>query len=194
MENPANFGYSTRLPYDDCAYKDRLTESTDPLLYNLNPNRIYSCDQCLSTLGPRTQLMGNSVSTTIGHPVATAQYLTDVESVLTNRNVNLSKCRKDEVNPVDVNKWSLKHMNVCGNFLDPMASRLSYPAYNYREMPINRFYNLPQNPQNIGTIFFDSSSNTKLESKDNFRFRVDKVRSYDPALPTEFIMVSPPKK
>lgn len=185
-----NIGHSSKLQYDTCAYEDRLLESTSPLLYDLNPNQIYSCTQCIAPLGPRTQRMGNEVSTTVGHPVATAQYLTDVESVLTNRNVPTSKCRKGEVNPINVTKYQLQHMSTCGNYLNPMASRLSYPVYNYREMSVNRFYNLNQNPQNIGTIYWDGASNTKLESKDNFVFQYDSVRSYDPALPVEFVMPS----
>lgn len=190
-----NIGHSSRLPYDDCAYEDRLLESTSPLLYDLNPNRIYSCSQCISPLGPRTQLMGNEVSTAIGHPVATAQYLTDVESILTNRNVPTSKCRNGEVNPINVNtKYQLQHLNTCGNYLDPMSSRLSFPVYNYREMSVNRFYNLPQNPQNIGTIFWDDATNTKLEAKDNFKFPIMKVSSYDPAWPVEVLVKSSQQK
>jgi hypothetical protein len=181
-----NNGYSSRLIYDECAYQDRLHERTEPLLYRLSPNQIHNCDQCLSTLGPRSSYMGQGVSTTTGHGVATAQYLTDVESVLTNRNVPASKCKNGEMNSIDVTKFGLKHLRTCNGFLDPMATHLSYPPFNIREMPTNRFHNLPQNPQE--PIFYNFAANTKLEGKDNFTFRLNKLKSSDPTSPTECVL------
>jgi hypothetical protein len=180
-----NNGYSSRLIYDECAYQDRTKERTDPLLYRLNTNQIHSCEQCLSTLGPRSGYMGQGVSTPIGHPVATAQYITDVESILSNRNVPTSKCKNGEMNPIDVTKFGVKHLRTCNSYLDPMASRLTYPPFNIREAPINRFYNLPQNPQE--PIFYDFAANTRLESKDNFEYELSRIKTNDPSNPTEFL-------
>lgn len=178
-----NNGHSSRLIYDECAYQDRLQERTNPLLYRLNANQIHNCDQCLSTLGPRSSYMGQGVSTTVGHPTATAQYLTDVESILTNRNLPKSKCKNGEMNPIDVTKFGLKHLPTCNGYLDPMATHLSYPPFNIREMPTDRFYNLPQNPQE--PIFYDFAANTKLESKDNFVFQINRLKASDPTSPME---------
>lgn len=178
-----NNGYSSKLIYDECAYQDRTQERTDPLLYRLNPHQMHNCDQCLSTLGPRSGFMGQGVSTTIGHPVATAQYLTDVESILSNRNVPKSKCKNGELNPVDVTKFGVKHLRTCTGFLDPMSSHLTYPPFNIREAPIDRFYDLPQNPQE--PIFYDFAVNTKLESKDNFIYTLNRLKQNDPTMPTE---------
>jgi hypothetical protein len=161
-----NIGHSSRTGYDKCYYPEKLEESVGPGSYRLNPNSIHNCSQCLSTLGPRSSYMGQGVSTAYGHPVATSQKLVDVESVLTNRNLKSTKCRKDEVNPIDVTKYGVKHMRVCSKYLDPEVSRLTYPTANYRDMAINRFYNLDRNPQ--ANIFYDFSINTKLEAKDNF--------------------------
>lgn len=179
-----NIGHSSRLIYDECAYQDRLQERTDPLLYRLNPNQIHNCDQCLSTLGPRSSLMGQGVSTTAGHPVATAQYLTDVESILSNRNLPKSKCKNAEMNPIDVTKMGLRHLPSCIGYLDPMATHLSYPPFNIKEMPTNRFYNLPQNPQE--PIFYDFAANTKLDAKDNFVFDLRELKKNDPTSPNEY--------
>jgi hypothetical protein len=179
-----NIGHSSKLIYDECAYQDRLQERTDPLLYRLDPNQIHNCDQCLSFLGPRSSFMGQGVSTAVGHPVATAQYLSDVESILSNRNLPKSKCKNAEMNPIDVTKMDLKHLPSCTGYLDPMASRLSYPPFNIREMPINRFYNLPQNPQE--PIFYNFAVNTKLDAKDNFVFDLNRLKKKDPTSPTEY--------
>lgn len=186
IKNPANFGHSSKLIYDECAYQDKLQERTDPLLYRISPHQIHSCDQCLSTLGPRASYMGNEVSTVADHPVATAQYLTDVESILTNRNLPRSKCKNGEMNPINVTKLPLKHLGKCNKYLDPMSSRLTYPPFNYREAPIDRFYNLPQNPQDLRTIFWDFASNTRLEAKDNYVYDLNKIQLNDPTLPVEF--------
>jgi len=178
-----NIGHSSRLPYDKCAYPDRLSESVGPLGYRLNPNQIHNCEQCLSTLGPRSSLMGNGVSTAVGQQVANSQKLVDVESILSNRNLPLNKCKVGEVNPIDVNKFKLKHARICNEFLDPLSSRLTYPAATYRELGINRFYDLGQNPQN--NIFWDFRTNTKLEAKDNYMTKLPKP-VLDYALPIEF--------
>lgn len=164
--NKVNFGHSSRSIYDEDSYRDRLSESVAPADYRLNKNNIYNCQQCLSTFGPRTSLMGNSVSTTVGFPPATAQELTDISSILSNRNMKLSKAKNAEVNNIDVTKFKLEHMRLCNNFLNPSSSRLTNPTQNYRDMAINRFYDLERNPQEA--IFWNFSVDTKLEAKDNF--------------------------
>lgn len=181
-----NNGYSSRLIYDECATQDRLQERTDPLLYRMNTNSIHNCKQCLSTLGPRSGLMGQGVSTNIGHPVATAQYLTDVESILSNRNVPTSKCKNGEMNPINVTQFGLKHLATCSGYLDPMATHLTYPPFNIKEMPINRFHDLPQNPQE--PIFYNFATNTKLEAKDNHVYVIRRLKTDDPTVPKECTM------
>lgn len=178
-----NIGHSSLLIYDECAYNDRLREMTDPIKYKISPHQIHNCRQCLSTLGPRSSYMGQGVSTHADHPVATSQYLTDVESVLTNRNIPSSKCCIGGSNPIDVTKIKNIHLPKCNRFLDPMSSRLSYPPFNYRGIAINRFYTLPQNPQE--PIFYDFATNTKLEAKDNYVFRLNKLKTNDPTYPEE---------
>jgi len=161
-----NIGHSSRLGYDSCAYYDRLEESVGPIGYRLDPNSIENCNQCLSTLGPRSSYMGQGVSSAVGFPIATSQKLVDVESVLSNRNLKTTKCRRDGVNPINVIKFGVKHQRICNDYLNPLSSRLTFPAANYRDMAVNRFYNLDRNPQ--ANIFYDFSVNTKLEAKDNF--------------------------
>ncbi len=161
-----NIGHSSRLGYDSCAYSDRLTESVGPLGYRLDPNFQENCNQCLSTLGPRSSYMGQGVSTSVGFPIANSQKLVDVESILSNRNVKTTKCKRDKVNPINVTKFGVKHQRICNDTLNPLSSRLTYPAANYRDVAINRFYDLDRNPQT--NIFYDFAVNTKLEARDNF--------------------------
>jgi hypothetical protein len=162
-----NIGHSSRLGYDEQTYQDNLLDSVSPLNYRLNSNYDYNCQQCLSTLGPRSSAMGQGVSTWQGKGqlIAPSQKLVDIESILSNRNVRLSKSRDNEINKINVTKFKTQNLPECNRFLDPISSRLSLPASNYRDMAINRFYNLPQNPQKV--IFWNFAVNSSLEEKDN---------------------------
>jgi hypothetical protein len=179
------FGHSSKLQYDKKCYEDYLSESVSPLLYKLNPMQINNCNSCNSLFGPRSSGGPNSygVSTTVGNVTAPSQALADVESILSNRNVLASKCKDAQVNDIDVTKFQLQHARVCNDFLDPLATHLTNPPANYRGMSINRFYDLPKNPQ--ANIFNNFAVNSKLEAKDNYRERVPRLVKYDPALPAE---------
>ena len=132
--------------------------------------------------------MGQGASTDKGFPVATSQALVDTESILKNINLKMTKCKRDEVNPINVTEYKLEHLNSCNDFLNPLSSRLSYPAANYRSMSINRFYDLNHNPQL--PIFWNFATNTTLEAKDNFT--VDLPRPIiDNSLPTELKSTTP---
>lgn len=183
---------SSRLDYDACAYRDRLSESVSPLLYKLNPNQINNCEACLSVFGPRSGHNGYGDSTTVGHRTAPAQDLVDVESILSNRNVIASKCKDGKVNDIDVTKFQLQHARICNDFLDPVATHLTNPSANYRGMSINRFYDLPTNPQQ--PIFWNFAVNTQLEAKDNYREKVPFSMRFDPALPRELKGLNKPCK
>ena len=121
----------------------------------------------MSTLGPRSSHMGHGVSTVKDIKYAEAQDLVDLDSVLSNRNVKTSKCKRGKVNHADLSQYELRNARLCGNTLNPENTRLSHPAANYRDMNVNRFYNLIHDPQE--QIFWDFATNTKLEAKDNYR-------------------------
>jgi hypothetical protein len=159
-------GHFSRQRYDTCAYPEDLYESTQPYEYVMNPDRIYNCNGCLTTFGPRSGFMGAGSSTPSGNMIAEAQQNIDVDSVMSNRNVPLSRCKRGKVNPVDVLKIKTKNMPVCNDYLDSKHSKMTDPAMFYRGAPINRFYDLRKDPQ--ANIFWDFAVDTKLEAKDNF--------------------------
>lgn len=167
-----NIGHSSRLLYDDNVYPDKLVESQSPLTYRMNVNQIRNCNRCLSTLGPRSRF---GVSTLGDLKSAESQDLADLESIFTNRNVKTSKSKLGHVNPVNPldNQQNLSNNKFCGNAINPEHSRLSYPAQNYRNMSVNRFYNLIHDPQE--NLFWNFSINTKLEAKDNFKPNIPNV-------------------
>lgn len=170
-----NIGNSSRLPYDDCAYPDRLTESVSPGTYRLQPYSIYNCDSCQFVNGPRSSYKGYESSTVVENGPAVSQKLVDVESVLSNRNVKTSRCKDGKTNKVRVNDFKLLEAPICRSTDDfPKYSHLSHPAYNYREMPLNRFFNLPRDPQ--ANIFYDFAKNTVLEAKDNYVYKIPNIQ------------------
>lgn len=179
--NRVNIGHSSRLDYDRCAYEDKLHDSVSPFLYKVSPHQMYNCQGCLSVFGPRSSFNGYGVSVVNDKGYAVAQQQTDVESILTNRNVPTSKCKNKEINDINVTKFGLNHRQQCNHFLDPEATHLTEPPRTYREMSINRFYNLPINPQE--NIFYDFAVNTTLEAKDNHRQRIPRPIERDYSLP-----------
>lgn len=189
---PANRsqGYSSREKYDKCYNNEQIERSVGPLLYRLNPNQVNNCDSCLSVFGPRASggtnrgVMGYGDSSATGkNMTAPAQALVDVDSVLSNRNVIKSRCKDGDVNPVDVSKFTLSHARICSDYLSPISSALTHPASNYRELYIDRFYDLGASPQNLGVIFFDGAINSSLEARDNYRIRIPNLLQYDATMP-----------
>lgn len=163
--NNVNMGHSSRLGYDNESYVDYLQESTEPLAYKLNPDQIKHCTPCFSSLGPRG---GYGVSINASHDdIAPKQNLVDVESVLTNRNVPLTKSRGGSVNPKGLDSFNYNHANQCDQMIESFSTRLTEPPQNFRELSINRFQDLPRNPNNH--IFWNFAKNTSLEAKDNFK-------------------------
>jgi len=161
-----NIGYSSRLPYDECAYPDKLQASTDPLKYRVNTNYVYNCDRCLSTGGARSGYMGHGVSTYQKTGYADAQDLVEIDSIFKNLNVKTSKCARNMINPINPTAFKQVDSSICSNLLNPEESRLSYPPANYRGISINRFYDLNVDPQQ--PIFWDKARNSRLEAKDNY--------------------------
>jgi hypothetical protein len=165
-------GKFTRQSADHCYLPDRNTESTGSGNYKLSTDQIHNCQKCLSTLGPRSNVMGHGVSTNKQTGPAESQDLVDTESLLSNRNVKNSRCKKGGVNPVNLSNLPLYDTHVCNDVLNPQSTKLSHPPSNYRDTAINRFYNLHHNAQ--ANIYQPFAINTHLESIDNHHVVIPK--------------------
>ena len=164
-----NYGMSNNLRYDEQYITEDIQQSTAPLQSVMDPNRVKNCDQCLSLNGPRPSLGGWGDSIPLSNPGLTPmQELTDIDSVMTNRNVKATKTRRGNVNDIDVFKYKTYDSKLCNKFLDPKPSLLTTPKQLYREMSINRFYNFNQNPQK--NLYWNDTVNSQLEAKDNYDF------------------------
>jgi hypothetical protein len=152
--------------YDNCAYPEDLYESTAPYNYIMNTDRIHNCNGCLPTLGPRGSYLGAGVSSPTGDVIAASQQNIDIDSVMSNRNVPLSKCKKGKVNPVNVTKIKTKNLPLCNDHLDGQHTKMTDPAMFYRGVSINRFFDPIKDPQ--ANIYYSWTVNSQLEAKDNF--------------------------
>lgn len=162
-----NMGTSTRLAYDIAYADDRTFESTQPIQSVLDPNRVKNCRECLPLFGPRSSHNGYGDNIAVEKPSVTpAQDLVDIDSIMSNRNVKLSKDKKGLVNPINVLKYKTYDVKYCDRGLDPLSSVSTYPKSLYREMSINRFIDNPINPQ--VNLYWNKSRNTQLELKDNY--------------------------
>jgi hypothetical protein len=164
-----NFGVSSRLQYDNDYISDSIEQSTAPLMSQIDPNRVKNCNQCLSYFGPRQGHNGWGDSIALGNPGNTpAQSLVDIDSIMSNRNVKQDRSKKGMVNMVDVFKFKTYDSTICDRALDPLSSVTTFPKQLYREMSINRFYDLNLNPQ--VNIYYDWAVNSQLEAKDNYEY------------------------
>lgn len=179
-----NYGYSGNLAYDPEFISDDIEQSTAPLLSVLDPNRVKNCSQCLSLNGPRANHNGWGDSIPIAEPSITpAQDLIDIDSIMSNRNVKQDRSKKGHVNMVDVFKFKTYNAKLCDRGLDPLNSSLTYPKQLYREMSINRFYDLNINPQ--VNIYYPWTVNSQLEAKDNYDYPYPYFIGMDEVLPKQ---------
>jgi hypothetical protein len=177
-----NFGISSNLVYDPEHMVDETIESTGPIQSTMDPNRIKNCSQCLSLNGPRASHNGWGNSIVIDNPgVAPAQQLTDIESILHNLNVKNSRTKKGGVNPVDVFKFEKYDTTLCNRDLDPLDTLQTYPKQLYREMSINRFYDLNKNPQK--NIYYSWTENSQLTARDNYETPYPYINNQDDTRP-----------
>jgi hypothetical protein len=85
---------------------------------------------------------------------------------LININIKRSKLKKGRVNDIDINKFEYKHFPNCKKSMETIQSRMELPAMMYKDVGIDRFYDLPKNPQR--NIFWDFSIETRNDAKDKY--------------------------
>lgn len=179
-----NYGMSSKLQYDPSFIRDDIEQSVAPIQSILDPNRVKSCSQCfsLNTRANRINSYGDNIAIPPESSLAPAQDLTDIDSIMKNLNVKASRDKRGMVNNIDVFKFKTYDTKLCDRSLDPLSSIATYPKQLYREMSINRFYDLNINPQ--ANIYYDWGVNSQLEAKDNYSNPYPYFLDGDNSLPT----------
>lgn len=177
----------TRGIHDDCAYKQKLYESTSPLLYQLNPVAYESCNKChMGYPGFIGKLGGD------GFGIGPDRI--DIDSDLRGQTRLLSKCPTHKYNPHAYSYCNrcekcnlglpcgcdhcrtrdVSHLNDCRPGIIPIES-LDTRSFNacsdLNGVFINRFDYLCHNPQDPTRIFMYPDNRrlgeeTRLDMKD----------------------------
>ena len=154
----------SRVNYDECAYKLKMNQSTQPGDYRLLDKSVENENACISYGGPIGSKADVSVAK-LGNQLE-FENMIDVESKLSWRHQLLNKC--NENNFLLDNK--VKHKSNCANQLITEDTRFTHPIDDYRCMNTIDYNYIPYlfiNPQDyyqedrIGT-------NSRLFVKDTY--------------------------
>ena len=160
-----NAGYFSNQRYDKNTTINDIKQSVNPYTYVSDINSRNNSNQKTFLYGGRPSFQ-SGVSNMVGNAPATSQQNVDIDSIMSNRNVPLSRSREAKVNHVNLSSIKLKDLQVGTDYIDYRHTRMTDPAMFVRGCPINRFYTLNKNPQE--NIYYDWGVNTKLDAKDNF--------------------------
>jgi hypothetical protein len=152
-----------RTKFDDGEYQHYIKESTGALMYQLDPNRYYNCQECRPE---QPGYIGSGVS------ISKKNTLVDVESDLKNITRRQTRDPKGKYLPCKkLDQKSLKNLPSCNILTD--ETRMTNPACNLRGTGTSQhvFYELCQNPQDLAAIEHPGRIliNDKQMAKDNHR-------------------------
>lgn len=93
----------TRGIYDDCSYRQKIHESTSPLMYQINPEAYESCSKCHQAYPGFIGALG-------GQGFGIGPDRVDIDSDLRGQTRLQSKCASHKYNPL-----SYKYCGACAN-------------------------------------------------------------------------------
>jgi hypothetical protein len=163
-----------RTKFDDGEYKHYIKETTGPLLYQLDPNKYYNCQECRPE---QPGYIGSGVS------ISRKNTLVDVENELKGITRRQTRDPKGKYLPCKKNDKNLFNLPSCNILTD--ETRLSNPACNLRGTGVSQhvFYELCQDPQAViehpGRILI----NDKQMAKDNHKPVLPKPIDPNPVFP-----------
>tara|TARA_B100001057_G_scaffold411811_1_gene427621 strand:- start:229 stop:720 length:492 start_codon:yes stop_codon:yes gene_type:complete len=159
----------TRFHYDKDRVNKNLQQSTDPCRYILNKPGFGDKPVFFNDPQMRMQEWGANLRKVYnGHPI-------DIHSDLTNRTRKLSKDCLSEQFPNKGVPYTreIKYPIINKSVTD--ESRVTHPAWMYRDLEQNRFYPLHLDPQENVCLHFHNNLNTRLIERDNFKPIIPKI-------------------
>jgi hypothetical protein len=163
-----------RTKFDDGEYKHYIKETTGPLLYQLDPNKYYNCQECRPE---QPGYIGSGVS------ISKKNTLVDVENELKGITRRQTRDPKGKYLPCKKNDKNLFNLPSCNILTD--ETRMTNPACNLRGTGVSQhvFYELCQDPQAViehpGRILI----NDKQMAKDNHKPVLPKPVDPNPVFP-----------
>ncbi len=162
------------LKYDIGTYNIDLKQSTAPLQWILDPNRIYNKNLCRPNNIGYLSKYGTSVSCNYD--------LTDIDSELKGLHYKLTKNPNNKYiknkSKINENKIKYQHYTPCN--IGTESTRLTIPSCTFRSIGVNRFQPLPFDLQN--RCFWEHPSETginyRLVVKDNHKPIIPNITNY----------------
>lgn len=173
-----NYGKSTSRKYDNCLYVERVDQSTGHLTRQLNTDSIYNKSNCKPLHGGYSSSKGVTTNHDETGMIAPRLAAIPIDSVMSQRNYVAGSCNKDLVNPYDFTKDKKYNVPVCNSIsLDPIPTQLTHSTVDLDDIEMNRFIPLHRNPQS--NIYWDTASNTRLETRDNYKPKLIKPLTHE---------------
>jgi hypothetical protein len=164
-------GKFTRLKYDDCFFNSRVSQSVGGLYYNLYKGQMKNCGKCLPFIG--TQIHGDRFDSKQPNQV-------DIETAMWRASYPFG-CGRDKIHYLNIRQPLLDVYPTCSKFIDDMPTLLTHPKEHYRELEVDRFYDLHRDP--AAFIHWDYPMNTQQQAKDNFKVRYPVPIDENPSFP-----------
>ena len=136
---------SNRINLDNDAFDLQINRSIGPGDYRLCKTFAENINACYSYDGP----IGSKADVSVGDDtfVKKGEFMTDIESELSWRNMPLNKTN---ANNTPINKYKTYNKNMCTNKLQNEDTRFTHPIDNYRGMSLTEYQYEPYlhvNPQ-----------------------------------------------
>ena len=160
----------SRLPYDKCAYSQKLQRSVTPGDYRLYSGYGENCKKCLPLNAPINSNNGASSVRRLGK--TDFGVLVNAESHLTNRTVPSSLC-DEKASDNEHKKMKVHHKPICAETVSTVDTRFTHPVDSYRGLSLTNFHMNPHlhvNPQN--NVQCDSQRegfHSRVWVKDNYK-------------------------
>lgn len=160
----------SRLPYDKCAYSQKIKRSVTPGDYRLYSGFGENCKKCLPLNAP---INSNNGASSV-RPLDSNNFgvVVNAESHLTNRNIPHSECNENSTDSKH-KEMKVHHKPLCAKAVATVDTRFTHPVDTYRGMSLTNFHMTPHlhvNPQN--NVQCDSHRegfHTRVWVKDNYQ-------------------------
>lgn len=173
----------SRLPYDNCAYAQKMKRSVTPGDYRLYMGYGENNKKCLPLNAPINS--NNGVSSVRRVHETDFGKLVNAESHLTNRVTPISLCEEKSTDMLH-KKIKVHHKPICSENVATVNTRFTNPVDTYRGMSLTNYHLTPYlhvNPQNnIQCISHRDGFHSRVWVKNNYK-QQNHVKWKDTSLP-----------
>src|SRR5271170_4662723 len=165
-------GFFANTKDDDCFIVSRVNQSVGPYNFQMFPGQWKNCEPCFPLYGATPDgrwYQSNDPD------------LVDKETILKNQSYPYVGCGRDKVRLLNSNEKNKDLKGFCNKWITPQESLMTHPKSYYRELQIDRFYDL-QRPQE-SFVSWDYQINSKQQAKDAFVQKFPVPLSFNPSIP-----------